>query len=90
MNQQRQHRGGNLHQYEGYHNPDHGSLYYNSQSIAESTLQQYDGGGQRGNHAGGGLSTCAGSNGHQYLFNLDNPNFLSRFEVGFRGCFKCG
>ena len=65
MNQQRQYQGGNLHQYEGYHNTDHGSIYYNIQFVAESTLQQYGGGGKRGSHAGGGLPTCAGSNGRQ-------------------------
>ena len=60
MNQQRQHYGGNLHQYEGDHNPNYGSLYYNSQSVAESTLQQYGGGGQCDSNAGGVLTTRAG------------------------------
>ena len=38
MSQQRQHRGGNFHQYEGDNTQGHESLYYNSQSVAESTL----------------------------------------------------
>ena len=38
-NQQRQNHHVNLHQYKCAHNPDHGILYYNIQSVAESTLQ---------------------------------------------------
>ena len=90
MNQQRHHRGGNLHQYKGDHNPYHGILYYNSKYVSESTLQKYGGGGQRGSNAGGGLPTRAGLNGRQYPFNPDDPNFLSRFKVGFRGALHVG
>ena len=40
MNQQRQqHWGGNLHQLEGSNTQGQGNLYYNSQSVAESTLR---------------------------------------------------
>ena len=87
IHQQRQHRGGALHHYGGGPNPDMGSIYYNNKSVAESTLQRYGGGG---NNADGGLPSRAGPDGRQYPFNPDDPTFLSRFEVGFRGCFKCG
>ena len=90
MGQQRQHRGGNLHQYEGDQSQRHGDLYYNSQSVAEATLQQYGGGGQNNANRNAGMPTRAGPDGRQYPFNPDDPLYLSKFEVGFRGCFKCG
>lgn len=90
INQQCQHCSGNFHQYKGDHNPNHGSLYCNNQSVAESTLQHYGSGGQHGDNTSNGLPTRAGPDGRQYPFNPDDSAFLSIFEVGFRGCFKRG
>ena len=87
MQQQRQHRGGTLHQYEGRQNQELGSIYYNNKSVAESTLQRYGGGG---NNVENTLPSRTGADGRQYPFNPEDPTFLSRFEIGFRGCFKCG
>ena len=46
MNQRPQYRGGSLKQFEVGNTQRHGFLYYNSQSVAESDLRQYGGGGQ--------------------------------------------
>ena len=90
MGQHCQHRGGSLNQYEGDQSQRQGDMYYNSQSVAETTLQQYGDGGQNNENRNAEILTRAGPNGCQFPYNPDDPLYLSKFEIGFRGCFKCG
>ena len=36
------------------------------------------------------LLTRKGADGKLYPYDLADPDYTSCFEVGFRGCFKCG
>ena len=66
-------------------------VFYHSQSPAEQTLQRY-----KGNHPNTSypnphnLPTRIGPTGKPHPYRLDDPTYLSRFPLGFRGCFKCG
>ena len=88
--QNRRQPRGNAHQYNGYQGGDqlHGSLYFNSYSQAEATLSKYGGGGRSGSTTD--TSTRQGADGKQYPFDPNEPSYVSKFPVGWRGCFKCG
>ena len=101
----RQPRGG-THQYHGYqrneqtghHNDGHqgnqgnrqasGEIHFHGQSQAETTLSKYGGGGASTNALE--VATRVGADGKQYPYNPDDPGYLSKFPVGWRGCYKCG
>ena len=67
-----------------------GSLHYSNQSQAEATLSKY--GNRDGTNATshGHLHTRRGPHGLECPFDPGNPSYLSKFNVNFRGCFKCG
>ena len=68
--------------------PQHpgGQCHYTNKSQAETTLQQYSSGGVVGANK---LSMREGTDGKLYPYNPNFPEYLSRFPVGFGGCFKC-
>ena len=71
-----------------------GQLFYQSQSPAEQTLQRYKG-PPKGTHSPGAynpdnLPTRIGPTGLPHPYRADAPDVLSRFPLGFRGCFLCG
>ena len=84
MGQQRQNRGGNLNQYEG------GDVYYSNRSQAEQTLSRYGNGGGTGQSSSQGIPTKRGADGRMYPYHPDDPSYISKFELDFKGCFKCG
>ena len=72
-----------MNQYEG------GDIYYSNRSQVEATLSRY------GNGCGGNQTTTAniptkrGNDGCMYPYHPDEPSYLSQFELGFKGYFKC-
>ena len=80
------------------HNPSHGQKnYQQGPSQAENTLQRYNGGGQDnnvGNNFGNNnfhnveTRTHPGT-GLQHPYDKER-DFLSRFPLGFEGCYNCG
>ena len=84
MGQQRQNRGGNLNQYEG------GDIYYSNRSQAEQTLSRYGNGGGTGQSSSQGIPTKRGADGRMYPYHPDDPSYISKFDIDFKGCFKCG
>ena len=68
-----------------------GETHYQSQSLAEQTLSQYSNGNRSDTERGTFvILTRKGQNGRDYPYNPANPSYLSKFPLGFRGCFKCG
>lgn len=80
--------------------PQHGSngrLYtYQSASPAESTLTRYKSPAKEcGNNTIDesnpyGLPTRRGPTGLQHPYDREDPKSISKFPIGFKGCFKCG
>ena len=70
-----------------------GDIYYSNQSQAELTLSRYGNGGSA-NHQQTtrqpSLPTKRGDDGNMYPYNPEDPEYLSHFPIGFKGCFKCG
>ncbi len=58
-------------------------------SQAETTLQKYKGFPQR-RQPGEELPTRTGADGLQYPYRPEEPEKVSDYPVGFRGCFGCG
>ena len=80
------------------HNQHHaGSIYFQSNSPAEQTLKQH-----HGNESNFDVSNYVQqknpdnlpvkrlSDGMLYPFRTDDPNYISKFPLGFRGCYICG
>jgi len=95
MNHSRGRGGGSINQYEGGNNNNNqvrndNQLLFHNQLQAEATLYHY-GGVRQDNTAGGPkLPSRIGADGRQYPLNPDDPEYLSKFPIGFRGCFKFG
>ena len=90
--QMRQNMGG-LHHLTGEHGnyeyqAPHSNLNYSKNSQAETTLARY--GGSVGTNNKEIIPTRIGRDGKPYPFNPEDPDYLSKSQIGFRGCFKCG
>ena len=70
----------------------HGQLFlYQRQSPAEQTLARYKSPSSSNQpHNPHNLPTRKGSDNLLYPYRLDDPNYTSKYPLGFRGCFKCG
>ena len=95
MNQSRGRGGGSMNQHEGgddnYNQVrNDNQVFFHNQLQAEATLARY--GGVRQDNTAGGLNLPSRIRPHsrQYSFNPDNPEYLSKFSIGFKGCLKCG
>ena len=67
------------------------SMYYHNQSQAEQTLSRYGNTNpNKYNQTSMHMPAQAGHNDNMYPYNTFDPRFLSKFSIGFRGCFKCG
>ena len=64
-------------------------LLYNNNSQAEETIAKYRGGEQDAPNPLQ-LPLRAGPGGLMFPYNLDDPEYLSIDQVGFRGYFQCG
>ena len=64
-----------------------GQQFYQNQSLAERTISSYT---DPNNRNPNNLPRRAGKDGKLYQYNPHDPTYLSKFEVGFGGCFKCG
>ena len=64
-----------------------GQHLYQNHSLAERTIASYT---DPDNKNPNNLPCRTGRDGKLYPFNPNDPTYLSKFEVGFRGCFKCG
>ena len=88
--QNRRQPRGDAHQYNGHQGGDqtHGDLYFSSYSQAEATLSKYGGGGT----SGGTTDTHVheGADGKKYPFDPNEPAYVSKFPLGWTGCYKCG
>ena len=67
-----------------------GTLMYTNQSQAEETLSRYGDGSEQHKDPKVNLHVRRGADGKDYPFNPDDPEYTSKFCIGFRGCFKCG
>ena len=74
-----------------------GQLYaYQSASPAESTLARYksptrrQGNGSNDEINPYNLPTRRGPTGLQHPYDREDPKSISKFPIGFKGCFKCG
>ena len=36
------------------------------------------------------MTTRRGADGKEYPYNPSDPEYLSKYQIGFNGCFKCG
>lgn len=74
--------------------PQTAQIFYHSTSPAEQTLQRYTAPPSNTTQNGPpnplNLPTRPGPTGLPHPFRQDDPTYLSRFPLGFRGCFKCG
>ena len=64
-----------------------GQHLYQNQSLAEQTISSYTDPGNKNPY---NLPCRPGKDGKLYPYNPQEPTYLSKFEVGFNGCFKCG
>ena len=68
-----------------------GEIHYQSQSLAEQTLSRYGNEDRRNNDQYNcSMPTRKGADGLEYPYNPADPNYLSKYQLGFKGCFKCG
>ena len=69
-----------------------GQLFlYQRQSPAEQTLAKYKDTSQRTDQPNPkNLPVRTGPDGLLYPYRLDDPTYISKYPLGFRGCFKCG
>ena len=73
--------------------PTHqGQLFlYQRQSPAEQTLSRYKAPSQPTDQSNPkNLPVRKGPDGLLYPYRLDDPTYVSKYPLGFRGCFKCG
>ena len=74
-------------------NPGNGTsaslLLYNNNSQAEETIAKHRGGDQDAPNPLQ-LPLRAGPGGLMFPYNPEEPEYLSIYQVGFRGCFQCG
>jgi len=90
--QKRQNRGV-LHHLAGEHGnyedqSPHGNLNYSDSSQAETTLARHGVGG--GASSKYNFPTGIGRDSKPYPFNPEDLDYLSKFQIRLRGCFKCG
>ena len=64
-------------------------LLYNNTSQAEETITKYRGGEQDAPNPSQ-LPLQAGPGGLMFPYHPDEPEYLSIYQVGFRGCYQCG
>ena len=64
-------------------------LLYGNNSQAEDTIANYRGGEQYAPKPLQ-LPLRAGPEGLMYPYDPDDPDYLSIYQVGFKGCFRCG
>ena len=61
---------------------------YQSESLAEQTMSRYSDQSKPPNP--NNLPTRLGKNGNPHPFRNDDPDYLSQYPLGFRGCYQCG
>lgn len=69
-----------------------GQVYkFSSVSPAETTLNRYKSPSDRRNYTpNNDIPTRKRADGQRYPYHPDDPSFLSKFPLGFRGCYRCG
>ena len=74
-----------------YNNGAEGSINYHSPSLAENVLSNNSGAVGNGEQPNpSNLSYRVGQDGNNCPYNPAEPEYLSKFPVGFKGCFMCG
>ena len=84
---------GSTHQYNGYQSDNQevqgrADLYFSNNSQAETTLARYGGGSS--SNTDPEAPTRAGADGRQHPYDLNDPSYLIKFPLGWRGCYKYG
>ena len=85
-----QQRGGGLNHYESDTQNIQGDVYYSSQSQAEITLYWYSDRNNSVPPTNSNIHTRRRSNVRMFPFNPEDHSYLNKYELVFRGCFKCG
>lgn len=63
---------------------------YSTLSPAEITIQRYKPGYSNGKYGSEDPPCRKGADGQMYPYHPDDPSFISKFPLGFKGCLSCG